>query len=220
MKSALRALGVFALIVGGPGAAQAGIVTYSLSGTVSVFTDTSSNHFVPTSIQPNISTFVGTFSFDNSAPGQISGSDAFYRGRALNLSANITIDGVYNYSLNSPSDQDEIDILGASSFGLYLRGPTVFTNFAPNPPFSHFEFIGKTNTNILSLATISPNGGTAGVSDQQTPGMPYWFIGSNVTSVAAVPEPSTFALVGVLASAFYMRRLMGRDSSLPRKVQA
>ena len=50
MRAAICALGVLALVAGGPNSAQAGIVTYSLSGTVSVFTDTSSNHFVPTSI--------------------------------------------------------------------------------------------------------------------------------------------------------------------------
>jgi hypothetical protein len=209
MRDSIRACGAFALLLASAVAARAEIVTFFISGKVSVFTDTSSNNFVPASIQPNVSTFEGTFSFDNSAPGQISGTNAFYRGKALQLSANITIDGQYNYAINSPTDSDEIDILG-NSFGLYLRGPTVTTNFAPNPPFSHFEFNGTTNSQFLNLAKLDPKGGTAGVSDQQTPNQPYWFIGSNISSVTVVPEPSSAALVGVLAAGFCLKKYRNR----------
>ncbi|TMQ30958.1 MAG: hypothetical protein E6K70_23410 [Planctomycetota bacterium] len=86
--------------------ARADIITYGFSGTVNSITDTSTNHFVPTSIH-NGSTFVGTFSFDNSAPGQVSGGNGFYRGTALKLSASVTIDGTFTYTLTTPTASDD-----------------------------------------------------------------------------------------------------------------
>ncbi len=155
-------------MLAGSRSVQAGLVTYTFSGKVDSITDTSTDHYVPTDIQDG-STFVGTFSFDNTAPGTIDGADAFYRGIALDLSETVTINGKYTYTLITPTSQDEIDILG-DTFEFFKRGPTVYTTFAPNPPFSFFEFIGQTQTNILSNAVISSKNATAGVSDQQTSG--------------------------------------------------
>lgn len=207
-RFALLAFGLAALVAAlAAGTARAEVVTYSISGKVSVFTDTSGEqHYVPTSIVRNVSTFVGTFSFDNAAPGQISGSNGFYRGTALSLSCDITIDGQYRYVLDAPTAQDEIDILG-TSFGLYKRGPTVATGFSPNPPFSHFEFRGTTQTNILSDAVLGNVPSSAGVSDQQTSGAPYYYIGANISSVAqAVPEPGSVALLLAGAMGLALRR--------------
>jgi hypothetical protein len=187
---------VLAAALTGSGPARAGFVTYQFSGTVDAITDTSTDHFVPPSIQDGVSTFVGSFTFDNAAPGQVSGSDAFYHGTALQLSATVTIDGRYTYTLTTPSTSDEIDILG-NSFELFKRGPTVFTDFAPNPPFSHIEFLGQTQTDILANAQIKGAGASAGVSDQQTPNAPYYFIGADIASVTAVPEPASLALLGI-----------------------
>jgi hypothetical protein len=174
------------------------LVTYQFSGTVDAITDTSgSQHFVPPSIHDG-STFVGTFTFDNSAAGQVNGSDAFYRGTALQLSASVTIDGTYTYTLTTPTAQDEIDILG-TSFEFFKRGPTVLEGFPPNPPFSHFEFLGQTQTDILANAIVT-NGGlpSAGVSDQQTLNAPYYFIGARLSSVQlSVPEPLSLTLLGL-----------------------
>src|SRR5579883_3357230 len=119
---------------------QPATVTYQFSGTVTSFTDTSTSRYVPASVQDNVSTYVGTFSFNNSATGQVSSEDAFYRGTALGLTATVTIDNTYTYTLNTPSSNDEIDIIG-NSFELFKRGPTVTEGFSPNPPFSHFEFL-------------------------------------------------------------------------------
>jgi PEP-CTERM motif len=191
-----------------PVEARADIITYHFSGTVNSITDTSTNHFVPTSIH-NGSTFVGTFSFDNSAPGQVSGGNAFYRGTALKLSASVTIDGTFNYTLTTPTASDEIDILG-TSFEFFKRGPTVFESFAPNPPFSHFEFLGKTQTDILANAVVNGAGASAGVSDQQTPGSPYYFIGAGISQLSAIPEPATLLLLGtgaVCLAAFWRRQV-------------
>jgi PEP-CTERM motif len=190
--------------------ARADIITYGFSGTVNSITDTSTNHFVPTSIH-NGSTFVGTFSFDNSAPGQVSGGNAFYRGTALKLSASVTIDGTFTYTLTTPTASDEIDILG-TSFEFFKRGPTVFESFAPNPPFSHFEFLGKTQTDILANALVNGTGASSGVSDQQTSGSPYYFIGANISSaqLSAIPEPATLLLMGtgaVCVAAFWRRQV-------------
>jgi hypothetical protein len=196
-KGLLTALVVALPAVCAPGSARADVVTYTISGTVDAITDTSTNHFVPTSIHDNTSTFVGTFSFDNSAPGSVSGADGFYRGTALNLRATVTIDGQYTYTLTTPSASDEIDILG-TSFEFFKRGPTVFTSFAPNPPFSHFEFLGQTQTAILRNALVSGGPNTsAGVSDQQTSGAPYYFIGASITTVQAIPEPPLPTLLAV-----------------------
>jgi hypothetical protein len=201
-KCMMTALWVAVLV--GPDAARAELVTYTFSGTVDAITDTSSDHYVPTSIQ-NGNIFVGTFTFNNSAPGTFSGSDAFYRGTALDLSASVTIDGRYTYTLTTPSSQDEIDILG-NSFELFKRGPTVYTSFAPNPPFSHFEFLGQTQTGILSQAVVTGAGGSAGVSDQQTSGAPYYFVGASITSAQAVPEPSSWLLVTMGAASLLVQR--------------
>src|SRR5208283_3251825 len=59
-----------------PAVARAEVVTYSVSGVVSTITDTSSDDYVPTNVQDNVSPFVGTFSFDNAAPG----SGGIYEG--------------------------------------------------------------------------------------------------------------------------------------------
>jgi hypothetical protein len=189
-------------------AARADIITYDFNGTVNSITDTSSNHFVPTSIH-NGSMFVGTFSFDNSAPGQVSGGNGFYRGTALNLSANVTIDGTFTYTLRTPTASDEIDILG-TSFEFFKRGPTVFENFAPNPPFSHFEFLGTTQTDVLANALVNGAGASSGVSDQQTPTSPSYFIGADIISAqpSTVPEPAALLLMGTgaVCVAAYWRR--------------
>jgi len=192
-----------------PGVGRADLVTYFISGKVGVITDTSPNHYVPTSITPNVSDFIGSFTFDNSAPG----TGGAYRGTALQLSAHITIDGKYDYIINSPTANDEIDIFG-TSFGLYLRGPTVALNFAPNPPFSHFEFQGTTQTTILSQVVLGPTG-TAGVSDQQTPDDFYYFIGTNTSTVVATPEPTSLALVGVFAGGLLFKRWRKTQGEFP-----
>jgi PEP-CTERM motif len=197
-----------------PVQARADIITYDFSGTVNSITDTSTNHFVPTSIH-NGSTFVGTFSFDNSAPGQVSGGNAFYRGNALKLSASVTIDGTFTYTLTTPTASDEIDILG-TSFEFFKRGPTVFESFAPNPPFSHFEFLGKTQTDILANALVNGTGASSGVSDQQTPGSPYYFIGAGISSaqLSAIPEPATLLLMGtgvICMASCWRRQLKARS---------
>jgi hypothetical protein len=194
---------MFAALVGAS-RARADYVTYTLTGTVNAITDTSSNHYVPTSIHSGTSTFVGTFSFENSAPGSLSGSNGFYRGTALNLQASVTIDGQYVYTLTTPTASDEIDIIGGA-FEFFKRGPTVTEAFAPNPPFSHFEFLGLTQTNVLKNAQVTfASNSSAGVSDQQTSGAPYYFIGSGITTLQSVPEPSALALTGLGAVCLFV----------------
>lgn len=196
--------------------AHADVITYEISGTVNTITDTSSSHYVPTSIQKNVSSFVGTFSFDNAATGTISGNNGYYHGKALNLSVNVLIDGQYNYLLTTPSDSDEIDILG-TSFGLYKRGPIVQTTFAPYPPFSHLDFHGTTQTNILSNAKLGSTGVSAGVSDAEATGQPYYYIGANLTSVQQVtPEPSSAILLAVLAGSLL---IYGSGRRMRRRVR-
>jgi hypothetical protein len=187
------------------GVARASYVTYAFSGTVNAITDTSGNNFVPTSIHTGSCTFVATFSFENSAPGQVSESDAFYRGTALNLQASVVIDGTYTYTLTTPTSSDEIDIIGGA-FEFFKRGPTVNTMYAPNPPFSHFEFLGLTQTNILQNAQVTfASNSSAGVSDQQTSSAPVYFIGSSIATLQAVPEPGSVALLGIGTLAAFWR---------------
>src|SRR6185369_7443282 len=108
------------------------------------------------------------------------------------MAASITIAGKYTYTLGAPTIDDEIDIFGGPSnfsFGLYARGPTVTEPFAPNPPFSHFEFQGTSNSNVLSVLSVKNVNSSSGVSDQQTPSDFYYFIGSGITSVQQVAVP-------------------------------
>lgn len=200
----------------GAGGARADYVTYAFSGTVNAITDTSSNHFVPTSIHTGSSTFVGMFSFENSAPGQLSGSNGFYRGTALNLQASVVIGGKYTYMLTTPTSSDEIDIIGGA-FEFFKRGPTVNTAFAPYPPFSHFEFLGLTQTNVLQNARVTfASNSSAGVSDQQTSSAPYYFIGSSIATLQTVPEPSALVLTGLGAGCLLvMLGLRRKVSTLP-----
>ncbi len=200
----LAALAILNLILMRSEAAQAAIVTYYFSGTVDAITDNSGQGYVPPGIQ-NGSTFVGTFSYDNSAPG----SNGIYSGTALNLAASVTIAGQYNYILGSPTSNDEIDLLG-SSFELFGRGPTVTEPFSPNPPFSFFQFLGTTTSDVLANAQVINTASSAGVSDAFTPSAPYYFIGAGIASVAPAPEPSSFFLVGIGAGGLLLRILKRR----------
>jgi hypothetical protein len=195
-------LGLAALLGGAAPAAADFIQTYQFTATVTSITDTSPGKtMVPSSIQPG-STIVGSFSYD-----AISGTSGFYRGTGLMLSANATIDGTYGYSVTTPTTNDEIDIFGTPlNFEYFKRGPTVPTLFDPNIPVSHFEFTGIDSTSVdPSLAQLSlPTGGppaSFGVSDQQTPDSPYWFIGANITSLqqTSAPEPSSLLLLASTA---------------------
>jgi hypothetical protein len=197
MHLVTRSVVVAAVVLAGPALVRAGEVTYTFSGTVTSITDT---------VQDNVSTFVGTFSFNNSAPGQVISGNGFYSGTALDLHATVTIDGKFTYTLTTPTASDEIDIIG-NAFEVFKRGPTVFTDFAPNPPFSHFEFLGTTNTPVLADAVVGggPNT-TAGVGDQQTPNAPFYFVGASIASVSqVVPEPGGLTLAALAAAGAALR---------------
>ncbi len=202
--------------------ARAELMTYAISGTVGGITDESTDHYVPTAITDG-STFTGTISFDNSAPGTSDANGAYYRGTALDLSVNILIDGQYDYQDTTPSSSDEIDIEG-TSFGLYKRGPVVSTGFAPDPPFSHLDFAGTTQTEILSNAQLS-TGISAGVSDAEAyladpSAYPYYYIGANISTVQqVVPEPSTLGLLAACAAALLIHfASLARNSKLLQRL--
>src|SRR5262249_48317453 len=130
-------------------------ITYEFTGTVRVADDQSAGHtLLPTSIQPG-STMTGTFSFENSAPGQVSGNAGFYPGTRLQLTTTVTIDGQYTFSLTVPTASDEIDILGRQTFEYFKRGPNTATEFNPNTLVSLIDFTTGTNTNILADAELS-----------------------------------------------------------------
>jgi hypothetical protein len=193
----LAAIGTFLAL--GRDSARAEMITYEISGVVgSNITDESTDHYVPTAIAGG-ETYAGTISFNNAATGSLSGNDGYYRGTALDLSVNITIDGQYQYSDSTPSSSDEIDLLG-TTFSLYKRGPVVSANFAPDPPFSHLDFQGTTNTNILANAPVL-TATSSGVGDTEAAGSPYYYISARLTSVEqVVPEPGTCTLLAVGAA--------------------
>ncbi|MDB5293132.1 MAG: hypothetical protein JWL69_4373 [Phycisphaerales bacterium] len=187
------------------------IVTLNFAGTVMGPVDYSGLGYVPAGIQAG-SAYVGTVTFDNSAPGSTDPTDGYYRGTALAMTVNITIAGQYHYVLDTPSAADEIDLIG-SSFGLYKRGPTVYTAFSPNPPFSHIDFGAECSTDVLSTMVVSAGPSpTSGVSDQQT-NAGYYYVGATLGSVSSVPEPG-FPLA-VMAGAITF--LANRRSSRPAK---
>lgn len=160
-------------------------VTYDFTATVTVVDDTASgNTLVPSSIQPG-STEVGSFSFDTSAPGS-----PFARGTLLDLHATVTVDNKYTYTLTTPTTSDEIDVaLG----GVYKRGPADITSFGA--PISQLEFYNMTSSSSDLSNVVFSMPGSVGISDANSTGQPYYFIGADMTSLAVVPEPS--ALVGM-----------------------
>jgi hypothetical protein len=180
--------------------ARATYLTYEFTGTVSDAVDYSPGHtLLPTSIQPG-STMAGTFSFENSAPGQVSGNDGFYRGTPLQLNTTVTIDGRYTFSLTVPTGGDEIDILGRQTFEYFKRGPNTATEFNPNTLVSLIDFSAGTNTNILADAELSLTSSSFGISN---PGAQadYYFIGGRLDTLRPSPAPEPGALTLLLVGA-------------------
>jgi hypothetical protein len=196
---------VFALLP----AAHAAMVTLSFTGTVSDPVDYSGLGYVPNAIMQTGGSFTGMVSFNNSATASSSdATDAYYSGTDLDMSVDITVAGQYQYILSTPSSSDEIDLEG-SGFDLFKRGPTVYTSFSPNPPFSHLDFELQTDTDVLSTLTGADvtlgSFPAAEVSDAQTSGAGYYYVGATITSVQGVPEPG-MATVAVVALAGLLMR--------------
>ena len=186
--------------------APAAMVTLSFSGTVNSLTDQSGMGYVPSGIRDG-SSYVGTVTFNNAAPARSTdATDGYYSGTALDLSVSILVAGKYQYALATPSSTDEIDLEG-SGFGLYKRGPTTTTSFAPDPPFSHLDLDLQTDTDVLGDLTAADvtlgSSPLSGVSDAQTTGAAYYYVGAGLT---AVPEPATATLAGVAATALLVSR--------------
>jgi hypothetical protein len=188
--------------------AEASLVYYDFSGTVSPSVDYSGLSYVPAPILAGGVPFIGTLSFDNSAsPVSSTSSSAVYRGTDLDMTMPITIDGSYTYAISTPASDDEIDTSG-TDFELFKRGPTVYTSFAPNPPFSHLDFEATTTSSILSEGIIgigSPFDAN-GLSDQQTSGAGYYYINLTPSSLQEVPEPSALTAMAIGLAALSMRR--------------
>jgi hypothetical protein len=188
-------------VLSASGRAGADYITYEFTGTVRVADDQSAGHtLLPTSIRPG-STITGTFSFENSAPGQVSGNDGFYRNTPLQLSTTVTIDGQYTFSLTVPTASDEIDILGRQTFEYFKRGPNTATEFNPNTLVSLIDFSTGTNTNILADAELSLASASFGISN---PGAQadYYFIEGSLDTLrqSPAPEPGTLTLLLVGAA--------------------
>jgi hypothetical protein len=221
MRDLVVRVAALAALLGSPRLADAELLIYSFGGTVDTVVDYSPGHtLLPASIQPG-STFSGTFTFDNAAPGQVSGGDAFYRSTPLQLTATVTVDGQYTFSLSVPTTSDEIDILG-NSFGDYKRGPDTHVDFNDTTLVSFISLGLTTTTNVLADAQLSaPSGSSLGISNGL--GQPdYYFIGGSVTSLQAVvsapvPEPGalTLLLSGALAALGAHRRLRRREARPP-----
>ena len=175
-------------------AAQAALVTLSFSGTVDSVTDDSGKGYVPSGIRDG-SSYVGVVTFNNAAVARSTdATDGYYSGTDLDLTVNVTVNGTYQYVQTTPSSGDEIDLEG-TTFGLFMRGPTASTAFSPNPPFSHLDLDLRTDTDVLADLTAAnvTLGSTpsSGVSDAQTAGAGYYYVGAALT---AVPVPGTAAL--------------------------
>jgi hypothetical protein len=178
-----------------PSLSIASLVTYEAVGTVTSVADDSGLGYIPATIlnaPTKTLTYAEFITFDNAAAAVSSTpTSGIYRGTSLDMSVSVLIDGIYAYAISTPSSSDEIDLSG-TDFELFKRGPTTYTSFAPNPPFSHVDFEAKTQSDQLSTAVISAgNPFTAnGISDQQTSGAGYYYIGASFTSVQQVPEPA------------------------------
>lgn len=191
MKNTMRWFYLFtAVTLFSSRATEAAMITYDFEATVTSVADYSSGHtLIPASIHVG-SIESGSFSFDDTAPGS-----PYVRGTALNLTATVTIDGTYTYTLSLPTSSDEIDVgLG----GVYKRGPTSTTSF--DSPVSVLEFFNlQASSNDLSTVQFTAptgSGATVGISDAGE--QSYYYIGATITSLqpASVPEPASLALFG------------------------
>ena len=189
-----------------PPAARAATVTVPFSGTVDSLTDTSGKGYVPSGIRDG-SSYVGTVTFNNAAAARSTdATDGYYGGTDLDMTVSVTVAGKYQYVLTTPSSSDEIDLEG-SSFGLFKRGPTAYTSFAPDPPFSHLDLELRTDADVLSDLTAADvtlgTTPTSDVSDAQTSGASYYDVGAALT---AVPEPDAAALAVLAVAGLVGRR--------------
>jgi hypothetical protein len=193
-----------------PAAADAAVRSYEFAGTVGVIADYSSLGYVPAAIHSG-DPFVGSITYNDAVASDFTNSNgAGYSGTALDMSMSVTIDNAYTYALATPTANDQI-IIDGTTFELFKRGPTVYTDFAPDPPFSHLDFEGITQSTNLSTATITGilQFGANGVSDQQTNNAPYYYVGLNPTSIQAIPEPASDSVLTLAAIGLLKRRVRG-----------
>jgi hypothetical protein len=114
------------------------------------------------------------------------------------MAETFTVSGVYTFSLTTPTSSDGVD-LGGSSSGFYKRGPTVPVPSIPNVNVSDLEvFSLNSSTGDLSTTVISLNSqSTIGISDPSAGSEPYYYIGAQINTIAAVPEPGPLLLTGI-----------------------
>jgi hypothetical protein len=183
-------------VFGSTSSAEAAIITYQFSGTVTTLSDSPTSPQLPADIQVG-STATGFFSYDNAAPGV-----QFYHGTALQLSQSVTIDNKYTFQLTTPTSSDEIDLF-AGTFGLFKRGPDVALPFgAPGAHLSFldaFSFLSTSDDLAVTQLSLGPNS-TIGISNAFST-QPQYFIGITPTTlsqvVTVVPEPSSVSLLGL-----------------------
>ena len=167
--------------------------------TAVVYTISDSAHQLPSSIQIG-STVTGTFSYNSAAPGS-----SFYYGVPVNMMQTATVDGTYTFSSTTPTSSDQIDLLSGTpnTFGFYAYGPNTPVPSIPGVNVSLLDAfnISSSTTDLSTTVLTNQPGAEIGIGDPLSSPEPYYYIGSHITSLVAVPEPSPMLLgaLGALA---------------------
>lgn len=186
------------------GKAEAVPVSFNFSGyidTVNIYDTNSLVGSTVNTISPWASTFSGAFSYDTSTSASVSGPNfAFYPAGSFS----ILVDGTYSFAGNAPEafvlNDDPFDRLGLQE--LISLTSTVLADYmflaltdSTNSVFSSTALPGSINLADFPhyKGIIISNDSLAGLGN--TPDS-YQIFGT-ITSVTAVPEPSTFFLLGL-----------------------
>jgi hypothetical protein len=193
----------------------AAIVTFQFSGTVTGVFDTT-GFMASNGIQENTSTFTGSFSYDSD---MVSASPYSFAKDYLGANFSITIDGSFDFFVNSP-ENTELYVSDSNDVGGYIEDGLQITAYKPNVTFPVFsgeqpsfttevielilnDSTGNAMTNALLPTTIDLSNfdlATIYITASTPPGEEFctYSIDGTITSLTTtvVPIPGALWLLG------------------------